>query len=555
MNLITDPWITVRRQKSGIEKKPIRPAQIVAGGESDPIVDILAPRPDFRGALYQFLIGLLQTTFAPEDIDDWKKHWDKPPTVDELDKVFGAYAHAFELDAKGATFMQDYKPSDLNDSERKNISSLLIEAPGENTLKENKDHFIKREAINTLCPCCAAAALFTLQINAPSGGAGNRVSLRGGGPLTTLLIPAQGHDALWYKLWLNILPKDAFSQDELAKKHGNLAATLPWMGPTRTSAGKPAEETTPRDVEPLQAYWSMPRRVRIDFVHIQAGQCDACGKSSVQLVNQYQAKNYGTNYGGYWMHPLTPYSFKANQNDLPISAKGGKAKNGYRHWASMILGGQKPEPIAAQTVTHYHVQKFRKLNKMAVRVWAFGFDMDNMKALCWYESSLPFFTNKNGQVALQKKIQPMLDVAEEAAQLLARAVRQAWGLDKKGDPQVMQSLWQLSEARFYAVLREITQANDLEDATLAHCYEKWILFIGSLTLSCFDEWVLSAAIEDQDMIGIVGARELLASNLNNSKPVKALWERIDPGRVIKKRMTNVSQARNAPAATTQAGLP
>lgn len=561
MNLITDPWITVRRQKSGIEKKAVRPAQMAAGGESDPIVDILAPRPDFRGALYQFLIGLLQTTFAPEDIDDWKKHWDKPPTVDELDKVFGTYAHAFELDAKGATFMQDYKPSDLNDSEHKNISSLLIEAPGENTLKENKDHFIKREAINTLCPCCAAAALFTLQINAPSGGAGNRVSLRGGGPLTTLLIPAQGHDALWYKLWLNILPKDAFSQDELAKKHGNLAATLPWMGPTRTSAGKPAEETTPRDVEPLQAYWSMPRRVRIDFVHIQAGQCDACGESSARLVNQYQAKNYGTNYGGNWLHPLTPYRFEAQQKIeaeqkyLPISAKGGNAKNGYRHWASMILGGQEPEPVSAQTITHYHVQKFRKLNKVAASIWAFGFDMDNMKALCWYESTLPFFTHADGQFALQKKIQPMLDVAEEAARLLARAVRQAWGLDKKGDPQVQESLWQMSETRFYAVLREIAQANDLEDATLAPYYKNWILFIGDLASRCFDEWVLSAAIEEQNMIGVIEAREQLAKTLNNSKPVKALWERIDPERVIKERLSKVGKARNAPAAATQTDLP
>lgn len=553
MNLINDPWITVRL-KSGIEGR-IRPAQVAAGGEADPIVDILAPRPDFRGALYQFLIGLLQTTFAPEDIDDWKELWDKPPTVAELDKVFGAYAHAFELDAKGAAFMQDYKPADLNDSERKNISSLLIEAPGENTIKENKDHFIKRDAINILCPCCAAAALFTLQINAPSGGAGNRVSLRGGGPLNTILMPAQGHDALWYKLWLNILPKDAFSQDELAKKHEGLAAILPWMGPTRTSARKPAEETTPQDVEPLQAYWSMPRRVRIDFEHIQVGQCDACGKSSERLINHYRAKNYGTNYSGHWMHPLTPYSFKANQNDLPISAKGGNAKNGYRHWASMILGGQKPEPVAAQTVSHYHVQKYRKLNKMAVRIWAFGFDMDNMKALCWYESSLPFFTHADGQFALQKKIQPMLDVAEEAARLLARAVRQAWGLDKKGDPQVMQSLWQLSETRFYAVLREITQANDLEDATLAPYYKKWILFIGDLASRCFDEWVLSAAIEEQDMIGVIEAREQLANNLNNSKPVKALWERIDPERVIKKRLSKINKARNAPATITQTDLP
>ena len=37
----------------------------------NPVVEINAPRPDFQGALYQLLIGLLQTCFAPEDEDQW----------------------------------------------------------------------------------------------------------------------------------------------------------------------------------------------------------------------------------------------------------------------------------------------------------------------------------------------------------------------------------------------------------------------------------------------------------------------------------------------------
>ena len=547
MNLISEPWIKVRRL-SGTEER-VRPAQIASGGEADPVADILAPRPDFRGALYQFLIGLLQTTYAPDEIDDWKERWDSPPTASELDKVFGAYASAFELNGKEAAFMQDFKPADLSDSEQKNIGALLIDTPGEKSVKENKDHFIKRDAVNALCPCCAAAALFTLQINAPSGGAGHRVSLRGGGPLTTLLIPAQGHDTLWHKLWLNILPQDSFKQDALAKKHVGFTATIPWMGSTRTSAGKPAEETTPQDVDPLQAYWSMPRRIRLDFAHPQSGKCDVCGESGNHLLNQYQSKNYGTNYGGHWLHPLTPYRF----DTLPISAKGGKARNGYRHWAAMILGGEKPAPVAAQVIANYHVQKFHKLNKMATRVWAFGFDMDNMKAECWYESTLPFITHPEGQIALQKKIQPLLEVAEEAALLLNGAVRSAWGIDKS-EPAVGQSLWQASEAVFYAVLRDIAQAPDLVDVTLAPFYQKWLLFIYNVTLSSFDEWILSSAIEEQDMFGVVAAREQLAKNLNMSKPVRVLRERINPELAIKKRIAKVGKKQVALAGSESVEL-
>lgn len=166
MNLIKEPWIRVRRL-SGLEER-VRPAQVAPDGEADPITEILAPRPDFRGALYQFLIGLLQTAFSPDEIDDWKERWDSPPTVKELDKVFDAYAHAFELNGKEAAFMQDFKPADLSDSEQKNIGALLIDTPGEKSVKENKDHFIKRDAVNALCPCCAAAALFTLQIKRPA---------------------------------------------------------------------------------------------------------------------------------------------------------------------------------------------------------------------------------------------------------------------------------------------------------------------------------------------------------------------------------------------------
>ena len=68
MNLITDPWIPVIR-KDGPDKSC--PWQIVEA--ENPVIEINAPRPDFQGALYQFMIGLLQTCFAPEDEDEWDR--------------------------------------------------------------------------------------------------------------------------------------------------------------------------------------------------------------------------------------------------------------------------------------------------------------------------------------------------------------------------------------------------------------------------------------------------------------------------------------------------
>ena len=227
MNLITDPWIPVIRKDSTPDT--IMPWQIAE--VENPVIEINAPRPDFHGALYQFLIVLLQTCFAPEDEDEWEEYWKRFPLPDELRDAFGKVEDAFKLDnPDGPAFMQDY---DLPDGEPKKIAELLIEAPGGKTLKDNLDHFIKRDQINCLCSACTAAALFTLQTNAPSGGSGHRVGLRGGGPLTTLIMSATTDDSLWKKFWLNVL-----NQEEIAGTEPMESSVMPWLGTTRLSEKK-----------------------------------------------------------------------------------------------------------------------------------------------------------------------------------------------------------------------------------------------------------------------------------------------------------------------------
>jgi CRISPR system Cascade subunit CasA len=192
MNLINDPWIPAIRADGS--QCLIAPWQIAE--TENPIVELAAPRPDFQGALYQFLIGLLQTTFAPEDIGEWFESWRQPPEAEDIKGIFSQFSEAFELDNPGgAAFLQDYN---LPDGEPKPIEALLIEAPGGKTRKDNLDHFVKGGGVEQVCASCAAMALFTLQANAPAGGAGHRVGLRGGGPLTTLVIP-DGAITLWQK--------------------------------------------------------------------------------------------------------------------------------------------------------------------------------------------------------------------------------------------------------------------------------------------------------------------------------------------------------------------
>ena len=158
MNLIQDQWIPVDRQ-SGRDQR-IAPYEITS--TEDPVLRLAAPRPDFNGALLQFLIGLLQTTCAPENEDQWADWFDKPPSQEQLRQTFSKYAYAFELDGDKPRFMQDQSLLDESNVSELPISNLLMDS--------NETHFNKPGAVDCACPSCTALALFTLQINSPEGG-------------------------------------------------------------------------------------------------------------------------------------------------------------------------------------------------------------------------------------------------------------------------------------------------------------------------------------------------------------------------------------------------
>ena len=246
-NLLDERWVPVLC-RSG-RRRDIAPHQL--SDPDDPPVRIVSPRPDFDGALVQLLIGLVQTCAAPETKREWRQGFDDPPSPESLQARFASVREAFWLDGDGPRFMQDL---DLCEPDGKpwSIGTLLIEAPGDNTLKGNKDLFAKRGQVEAMSLPMAAMALLTLQINAPSGGSGHRVGLRGGGPLTTLVLGPPG-STLWQTVWLNVLRSQQFHSGPGDPALLALADTFPWMAPTRTSEG--GRSTSPVDVHPAHHFW------------------------------------------------------------------------------------------------------------------------------------------------------------------------------------------------------------------------------------------------------------------------------------------------------------
>ncbi|MCQ8119038.1 type I-E CRISPR-associated protein Cse1/CasA [Methylomonas rosea] len=517
MNLITDQWIPVIRQNG--QSDCIAPWQIAE--TENPVIEITAPRPDFQGALYQFLIGLLQTNFAPEDEDQWLEYWEQPPSATVLQASLDKLAPCFELTSEqGPAFLQDF---DLPDGEAKPIAALLIEAPGGKTLKDNLDHFIKRGSANQLCPSCAASALFTLQTNAPGGGRGHRAGLRGGGPLTTLVIPKATQTTLWQKLWLNVL-----NQEDHDSADNVNVSVLPWLGKTRTS--EKGQMTMPGDVHPLHAYWGMPRRMRL-ITTCESAVCDLCGSPADSIFREYCTKNYGTNYDGAWQHPLTPYRHDPKKVNPPLSLKGQQGGLGYRHWLGLALQDETNGDRAAKLVQHYNRDRGRKLaDRGGAALWCFGYDMDekkSMKARCWYETRFPvFYLSEQQQSNLTSWTSELIDAARETVKILRGEVKAAWFRrpeDAKGDmSQIDAQFWQATEAEFFCLLERLAVLPVDTRLVPAEHYVSWLNTLMSKMILVFETATLTATPEDLDLKRIVNAKKAMLGRFRGNKIIKQL---------------------------------
>lgn len=533
MNLITDRWIPVTRQNG--QADIVAPWQIA---ETDnPVMEINAPRPDFQGALYQFLIGLLQTCFAPEDEDQWLYYWRQMPDGEELKEYFDKVAFAFETDnPNGPAFMQDLELQSAKDEQP--IEYLFIGAPGENTISKNIDLFQKRGQVHKLCDVCASMALFTLQMNGPPGGAGHMAGLRGNGPLTTLVISNEVNSPLFKSLWLNILPNESETNSLQSRE----LLIFPWLTKTRTSEScttKKCENgcekcgTFPFNVDPLHVFWSMPRRIRLIKSEL-SGTCDLCSQQVGNLYESFITKNKGYRYVGAWIHPLTPY--QRSSDKLPNSIKGQKAGIGYQHWVGLVLQDNERDFHAASVVSHFINEKSTLLGETHVAsLWCFGYDMEpgQAKSRGWYSQRLPLFhLNKNKQKNLLEWSQDLINSARVTVSVLREEVKTALfkrPKDAKGDmSHIDAQFWQATEADFYRLLEQLaTLPGDIRMAP-SEIYASWFKTLNTKMMQVFETATLTAAPEDLDLKRIVSARKSLRNKFYNNKNIKALNAKARP---------------------------
>ncbi len=515
-SLLSERWLPVRLASGA--RALIAPAELTAGLDTDPVVAFDWPRPDFDAAARELLIGLLATTCWREALTfkSWVAWWRKPPPPAELAERFAPFSRAFELDGSGPRFLQDLDALEDKGIENE-VGALLIDIPS---------HFIRRDAAIRFDRATAAMALFTLQCFAPAGGRGNLTSLRGGGPMTTLVMPGEAGTTLWQTLWLNTTWKPDW---------GDPAATperiFPWLAPTRVS--DKGEVTTPGDVHPAQVYWGMPRRIRLIFAANGAGTpCALTGRVDRVVVTGYRSRPSGTKYAAWSLaHPLSPYyrQKKGDEEWLPLHPQ--LERPSYRDWIGLALAddGRRTETRRAPAaVVKIAGQRLGTLELAASRLLASGFDMDNMKPRGFVESEMPLPVIGDGiRDSFDPLVRSLVFGAREAAGLLSLAVGKALSSGElpesgKSDRQLSRDrFWDRTEAAFFTAVAGLPArltavvADDqaLQALVLAERRE-WLRHLRGAALALFEVLVPLDAIEARADQRLVGARRDLITALN-----------------------------------------
>lgn len=535
-SLILDRWLPVRRLDGTSEW--ITPAQITSDFKTNPILALDFPRPDWNAAVTELLIGFLATVAPPIDTRDWAELWAEPPTPDVLVEKLSRIAFAFNLDGDGPRCFQDIEL--LTDSDEKPIAALLIDTPGENAEKKNTDLFVKRTPSYGLCPAYAAAALVTMQTFAPTGGQGNRTSMRGGGPLTTLPLARRKVarepapiTTLWDLIWASV-PVRA-PTDELPDEPDDpeWALVFPWLTRTRTSEGNSA--TLPEHGHMLQQFFGMPRRIRLDVLPSGADGCALDGPASVTLVRTFRQKNYGVKYDG-WTHCLSPHRADPKAGLLPVHPQPGGAT--YRDWLTWVETPPEKTTQRAAVLNWWgdrlkdlqirkgYGEQFQAAETWQSSILAHGFDMDNMKARSWLEARIPYFDpppdkNPDDWSDHFRRLAALLVAgANETAGSLRAQVKIALtgrpnregryradeNLPRDAFADLIERFWRETEVDFGLALKALRDAPDDPDRNIR---EAFLRALKRKALELFDDIAATDDLADQDARRIVEARSTL----------------------------------------------
>ena len=161
-----------------------------------------------------------------------------------------------------------------------------------------------------------------------------------------------------------------------------------------------------------------------------------------------------------------------------------------------------------------------------VRLWAYGYDMDNKKARSWVESEMPLvYCGAQVREEFEFLVRALVMSADNAARTLAGCLKEAWfppGSKVKSNQGALAvvsgQLYHLTETDFYQALgriRDLLEADsDPEGPELVECKEDWLKTLQQAALGLFREYSQARQMGQADPKRIARARNKLKAYLS-----------------------------------------
>ncbi|MFN3547102.1 MAG: type I-E CRISPR-associated protein Cse1/CasA [Mesorhizobium sp.] len=536
LNMLTDPVFPVvavsgaRRWSTFVE---------LLDEDGDHPVAFDWPRGDLNVASAELAIGILTLIHRPADEREWRAIWNDrgDADVDEAIRRLSPFFSLFgDADGKGPRFCQDLEPFA---GEPNAIEALFIDTPGVNGQKKNADLMTHRDRFPALGLPAAAIALYALQQFAPEGGLGLRTSMRGGGPMTTLVFPTRDGAPASLKrlLLLNLVPlfggREGWLEDE------EIGRALPWLRPTITSDGKPPREISETDpaVHPAQAFFGMPRRI-----WLVAGGEGICPLTSRQgpLVTGFVQKPWGMNYA-IWSHPLTPY--RQSKDETRYTVKPKPNRFGYRDWVAVTVGrDERADQAIPAAVVKRLLPRGGDIHRLRldIRLLAAGWSTKTATAERFFEAvqplHLPPVGDEGRATDIAETARKFADGAEAAMRLLRSALNEALfgGQAKSTDAgpfaEATDAFHERTEPDFHEALHAVAE-NGIGSEQANRLAVAWLQTIRRAALAIFDEHATNllpgADVKEADRITRAYG-QLFGGLSNRSKIAKDLGITLPP---------------------------
>lgn len=556
LNLLTSPWLPVAMPDGSVRKISVK--EVPTSGA----LHVAHPRADFSALATELVLEIFQTLATPADKQQ-RREMLKSPTLVDFSRMDAAGA-AFEVFGPGNRFLQTPEDKPIKDLSAR---SLAFEAPGAQTVKQNKALFASVSDFASMCPHCAPIGLFLCQAHARSGGKGYSPTIRGGSALTVLIKAP----TLWETITKNLLTEEELRpflaagadralsskaanpsarnlavDPSLASAHSPEAALFPWMlGPETFTVS--SQKLTPLHYGPYACFWWTPVAVRL-FIEPNEEQasCSTCGEVHKDHVQRMWLEATKAKLPENFLHPRTAWRWKSDKSKKPDTANADDKKKSdnvllpnmapkvgltIQDWLSLNYG--RPDAPGARAVAALKTLAAEDLNRL--QLWSFGASMDKSELLTWHEERSPFLVAGDAANAAdqQRAAAVLVELAEKACSSLKAALTgRLWEFPKESKGGVSSYAIVLREsldsvARGFEhearsrLLSDIQQVDEDTGTLPAATVEAFQLTLNQLALRAFDRVAQVPTHKAEQARFVLGQRHLLNLYTLPTKPKEA----------------------------------